>query len=155
MYRDETEPLAPGAPITFVHDGAGPERAWPVRLIGAQPQTMRAAAGTTRVLFRASSADRPPSRAVGRVRGALAVRTALLAPPGAILESPDGPYVLVQVEEGRRFAVRHVELGRASLESVVVLGGLGFAERMVSMSPFFLDAERRTGAASPGPGGGP
>lgn len=155
MYRDEREALAPGAPIAFVLDGEGPERAWPVRLVGERPRSTRAAAGTTRVLFRASSADSPPARAVGRVRGALAARTALLAPPGAVLESPDGPYVLVEVEEGRRFAVRHVELGRASLVSVVVLGGLRFAERMVSMSPFLLDAERRAGAASPGPGGAP
>jgi multidrug efflux pump subunit AcrA (membrane-fusion protein) len=64
-------------------------------------------------------------------------------PAGAVLESPDGPYVLV-IAPGRGTASkRFVDIGRTVSGLAAVVGGLDLREQVVSANAFFWDAERR------------
>ena len=75
----------------------------------------------------------------------------LLIPAGAVLRSPDGPFVLVAIDqEGtpRTFSRRPVALGRVVFGFATVLGGVRESDRVVIGSAFFLDAERRLGIQS-------
>ena len=80
---------------------------------------------------------------VVRVRYTLPRRHELAVNTGALLESPDGPFVLVASNDGRTFTVRHVQLGRVFPGFAVVLAGVAASEQVAPMGTFFLDAERR------------
>jgi hypothetical protein len=68
----------------------------------------------------------------------------------AILQSPEGPYVLVAVPERQELAKRPVQLARFLGRFAVVLAGLEPDERVLVRDAFFYDAERRLQL---GPGG--
>jgi len=73
-------------------------------------------------------------------------REALVIPSSAVLQSPDGPYVLVQQPDGTgAFTRRPIQVGRTSSGQQVVLSGLSRDERVMVRSAFFLDAERLLG----------
>jgi hypothetical protein len=73
-------------------------------------------------------------------------RDVLTVPSSAILQSPEGPYVLAWTGGGR-FEKRPIEIGETFLKQgfAVVLSGLQPHERVVSRAAFFLDADRRLG----------
>jgi len=64
-------------------------------------------------------------------------------PVAAILESEDGPYVLVVSADGHVLTRRAVEIGRVFGGVAAVISGLVSSERVLTGSAFFLDAERR------------
>jgi hypothetical protein len=71
-------------------------------------------------------------------------RTVLTVPDGAILQSPEGPYVLRSIG-GFNFEKRRIEIAETfSKQGVaVVLSGLAPQDRVVARASFFLDADRR------------
>ena len=79
-------------------------------------------------------------------------RDVLAVPAAAIVQSPEGPYVLEPVGDG--FHKRPIEIGETFLKQgfAVVLSGLGVHDRVVSKATFFLDADRRLGSRA-GEGG--
>ena len=76
-------------------------------------------------------------------------REALTIPSAAVLQSAEGPYVLVlQPDRASAFTRRPIQLGRTSSGQSVVQAGLLPGERVVVRSAFFLDAEGRLGPGS-------
>lgn len=72
-------------------------------------------------------------------------RQVLTVPASAVLQAPDGPYVLVPVGSFR-FEKRPIEIGETFLKEgfAVVLSGVHVNERVVARATFFVDADRRT-----------
>jgi hypothetical protein len=73
-------------------------------------------------------------------------REVLGVPASAVLQSPEGPYVLAWVD-GLKFEKRQIEIGETFLKQgfAVVLSGLTARDRVVSKATFFVDANRRLG----------
>jgi len=72
----------------------------------------------------------------------------LVVPSDAILESPQGPYVMMASADGRTFTKRPVQIGPIVAGLAVVQSGVDEGERVVAMHVFSLDAERRLHAAA-------
>jgi hypothetical protein len=70
-------------------------------------------------------------------------REALVVPSTAILESPEGPYVLTGSIADHKFARRPVEIGEVFSGMTTVVSGLGERDMIVAMNAFFIDAEWR------------
>jgi len=146
FYDDQIAVLRAGEPGTFT-PGDAPAAAVPVRRID-RPVT-RADASTSRVAFRPASAD--PALRTGRA-GWLEVaprpRQVLAVPASAVLQAPEGPYVLAATG-GFAFEKRPIRVGENFQKQgfVVVLDGLRPNERVVARAAFFLDADRRAGVA--------
>ena len=90
--------------------------------------------------------DLPPRDLnVGWVELAPRPRQVLAVPASAILQSPEGPYVLAWTGVGFDFEKRPVEIGETFLKQgfAVVLSGLRVNERVVGRATFFLEADRR------------
>jgi len=108
---------------------------------------------TSRVRFRLDAAAGKQAASlepgqVGWLEVARKPRDVLGVPTSALLQSPEGPYVLVPLRGGR-FEKRPVELGETFIKQsfAVVLSGLQKHELVVSKAAFFVDADRRLGVA--------
>jgi hypothetical protein len=102
---------------------------------------------TSRVTFRLRD-PRAPELApgiVGWVELAPRPRQVLTVAASAILESPEGPYVLAWTGPGFAFERRHIEIGETFQKQgfAVVLAGLAQNDRVVARAAFFVDADRR------------
>ena len=75
-------------------------------------------------------------------------RKTLVVPDSALLQSPTGPYVLTLASDRRAAAKRSVDIGRTLYGFTSIVGGLRDGERIAVMDTFFVDAERRLGAAA-------
>jgi hypothetical protein len=105
---------------------------------------------TSRIRFRlAGKGDRAVALETGQV-GWLVLspraREVLGVPSAAVLQSPEGPYVLAWVG-GLNFEKRPIEIAETFLKQgfAVVLSGLTSHDRVVSKATFFVDADRRLG----------
>ena len=67
----------------------------------------------------------------------------LVVRAGAVLESPEGPYVLVVSEDRRTVTKRPVEVGNVIYGYAAVVSGLRENENVAATHTAFLDAERR------------
>ncbi|HEX3761074.1 MAG TPA: heavy metal-binding domain-containing protein [Kofleriaceae bacterium] len=141
LFRDDLIGLAAGDPATF-YPAAEPTRGIEVRRTVAPAEDRDSA--TVAVRFEVG-ADAP---AVG-AEGALAVparpRELLVVPATAVLEAPDGSYVLVRGPGG--FARRTVQVGRTQQGVVAVLAGLSDGDEVVVTGAFVVDAELGLGRA--------
>jgi hypothetical protein len=83
---------------------------------------------------------------VGWVEMRRKARSVLTVPADAVLQSPEGPYVLRSLGNFT-FEKRAIEIGETfSRQGVaVVLSGLAPLDRVVARAAFFLDADRRLG----------
>jgi hypothetical protein len=107
---------------------------------------------TSRIRFRPDAARtaRAPARLqagqVGWLELPRKAREVLAVPVSAIVQSPEGPYVLAAVGP-YSFEKRPIEIGETFLKHgfAVVLSGLRMHEPVVSRATFFLDADRRLG----------
>ena len=99
---------------------------------------------TSRVRFRGDAAAPVPQPGeVGWLRVGVQRLEVLVVPDAAVLESADGPYVLVTSADGRSLTPRSVQIGRVLGGLAVVLSGLRIQERVLVRGAFFVDAERR------------
>ena len=78
-------------------------------------------------------------------------RQVLAVPASAVVQSPEGPYVLAWTGAGLTFIKRPIEIGETFLKQgfAVVLSGLRANERVVGRATFFVEAERRASEAVP------
>ena len=150
LYRDELLALDAEQPAVF---GPGDVA---VRLLRDRHAAWDDATVAVRIVPAeavAGGARRPA--ATGWVSVTPRNRGALLVPASAVLRSREGPYVLVVGGWGGvapTFSKRPVQLGRSIFGFVAVLAGVGEGDRVAVGSTFFVDAERRRGAAVAGAG---
>jgi hypothetical protein len=149
LYDDQIAALAVDEPGTFTPTQA-PGLSHAIRRTG--DPVVRWDRSTSQVRFRVEAgANRtvPPPRAgqIGWVELERKRRDVLTVPASAIVQSPEGPYVLAALGGGR-FEKRRIEIGETFLKQgfAVVLSGLRNQERVVSKATFFVDADRRLGA---------
>ncbi len=152
FYDDQLEAIAPGAAgtFTFTQDPGAP-----VAVHRTDDPPVRLDDSTSWIRFRAAG-DLRPGRA-GWIELPRKPRRVLGVPVSAILESPEGPYVVVPVGGGR-FQRRPVKIGEtfAGLGVAAVVSGLRMQDRIISREAFFVDAERKLDAPSGStPGGAP
>lgn len=151
FYQEEAAALQPGDRGTFTPSGPG-RRAVEVRLLGGA----RADADSPRVTLRFEvTFDGGAIDACGQDGGApgdgevgwldLGERTleVLVVPAQSVIESPEGPFVMIASDDGRSFPRRGVRLGRTFDGLAVVQGGPEEGQQVVTMGAFLLDAERR------------
>jgi len=148
FYRDQADVIAAGEQGSFSLTRA-PGVVVPVRRTSDEPVVWDAS--TVRIRFRAESAKNGAGPAalhpgdVGWVETAPQPRDVLAVPASAVLQSPEGPYVLAWTGTGYQFEKRPVEIGETFTKNgfAVILSGLRANERVVARATFFVDAERR------------
>lgn len=158
FYNDQIQSLNADEPGTLTLSRA-PRATFTVRRTGDPPVAWDRA--TSRIRFRAdprtgkSAARAPAVGDVGWIEVQPKARNVMAVPASAVLQSPEGPYVLAWVGGGR-FEKRPIEIGETFLKYgfAVVLDGLKVHDRVVSRAAFFLDADRRLGSAAAAPAGG-
>jgi hypothetical protein len=147
LYRDEVPTIAPDEQGVFA-PSALDDVAAEVHLSGEPLAPWDRS--TVRVRFQANPNPGRPLRPgeIGWVRLAAKRREVATVPWYAVLDSAEGPYVLVASADGRRVSKRPIEIGRVFGGLATVVSGLQPRERVVVSTAFFLDAERRLQRAS-------
>ncbi len=150
LYKHDLVGLDENDPALFFHASIASVGV-NVRRTGEPPEAWDAS--TLRVNFRIDPGARAgqPARAgrapVAREAGWLKLparsREVLVVPSGAVLQSPEGPYVLAAEADGRTFSKRRVEIGRVLRGLTVVSSGLHADEAIAVGSAFSLNAEQR------------
>jgi hypothetical protein len=145
LYDDQINALAPDEPGMFAPT-ASPATEIPVTRIAGPP--VRHDRSTSTIRFHVTSGVLPPGN-VGWLKLASKSRAVLGVPASAVLQSPEGPYVLAW-KPGSQFEKRPIEIGETFSRQgfVVVLSGLHASDRVVSRAAFFLDADRRLGGSA-------
>jgi hypothetical protein len=149
FYDDEIAALAEDETGTFTPTD-DPEHGFAVVRVGGAPA--RWDRSTSKIQFRLAptggskrAATPPPAGQVGWVELEPRPRQVLAVPASAVLESPEGPYVLAWTGSGFNFEKRPIRIGETFLKQgvAVVLSGLRVNERVVGRATFFLEADRR------------
>ena len=85
---------------------------------------------------------------VGWLEVAPRPRQVLGVAASAVLQSPEGPFVLAWSGHDYTFVKRPIEIGETFLKQgfAVVLSGLQPNDRVIARATFFVDADRRLGA---------
>jgi heavy metal-binding protein len=151
LYDDQIGALAPDEAGTFVPT-ASPETA--IAVIRSAAPAVRHDRSTSVIRFHVATAAAGGTGAlavgqVGWLKLASKARAVLGVPASAVLQSPEGPYVLAW-KPGGQFEKRPIEIGETFLHQgfAVVLSGLRPSDRVVSKATFFLDADRRLGGSA-------
>ena len=146
FYDDQIAAMEKGDRATFSLTRAT-ERALDVRRTDDAP--VRWDDSTSRIRFRlAPSAARTASLSegdAGWVELARKPREVLTVPASAVLNGPEGSYVLAATAKG--FEKKPVQLGETFVKQgfAVVIAGLSLHDRVLARAAFFLDADRRLG----------
>jgi len=85
------------------------------------------------------------TKEIGSIKLATRLRNGLVVKETAVIQSPEGPYVLIASEDRRTFTKRPVQIGSTLYEYASVVGGAREDEYAVALHTFVLDAERRLG----------
>ena len=98
---------------------------------------------TSELEFRVTAGRGNPSPGtVGWIEIPVRSAPALVVPSSAVLQSPEGPAVLVQLGEGSRLSRRQVTVGRSRVGMTVIVSGISAADRVVTRGAAFLDREQ-------------
>ncbi|HVV53360.1 MAG TPA: heavy metal-binding domain-containing protein [Polyangia bacterium] len=149
FYDDEIEALDAEEIGTFTPAGA-PARGFAVRRLPGAATAWDRSTARVRFAFDAGPrGDAPRAGRAGWVELAPRPRQVLAVPASAVLQSPEGPYVLAWTGRGFTFERRPIEIGETYLKDgfAAVLSGLQVNERVVARATFFLEADRRAGGA--------
>jgi hypothetical protein len=147
VYDDALPTLVPGDRLIF-HPTAAPSS--PVEVTATPGPFPRWDRSTSRVELRPAPGARLVRGTVGWVEGPARSRSQRMVSISALLEGPDGPYVLVRAGTGG-FVRRPVRIGRTLDGSAAVVDGLEEGERVLVRSAFFVDAEQRLAAGLEAP----
>ncbi len=143
LYRDQLPALDPGEIVTF-SPTMRPETTVELRLDPGRVEEWDASLSLVHFhLAGAGARPEMPRGSVGWVKLPARPRHMQVVPAGAVLESPDGPYVLVIGGDRRSASKRPISVGRTVTGLAAVVGGLALHEQVVSANAFFWDAERR------------
>jgi len=146
FYNDEISALDADERGIF-SASAAPGSSWPVRVADMPPTPWDEATAAVHLAVVGVGAA-PAAGTVGWVKLAPRARKTLVVPDSALLQSPTGPYVLTLASDRRAAAKRSVDIGRTLYGFTSIVGGLRDGERIAVMDTFFVDAERRLGAAA-------
>ena len=144
LYRDELATLGAEERARFVPSDA-PDAAIEVERAAAEPVIHTTLADVVFHAVRGAAA--PPAGAIGWVKLAYRSRDMLVVRSSSIIQSADGPYVLVFSAQKATLAKRRIEVGKDFAGMTAVLGGLRDKEYVVMGNTFSFDAERRQQAA--------
>jgi hypothetical protein len=146
FYNDQIDSLAADEPGSFSLADS-PEITFPVRRTA--DSAIHWDASTSRIRFRLDTGRVAPNPAPGPGRtGWLEVarkpREVMAVPASAVVQSPEGPYVLLSTASGA-FEKRPIAIGETFIKQgfAVVLSGLRANDRVVARATFFLDADRK------------
>jgi hypothetical protein len=142
IYRDQAKLLMAGeegqfwslsvpGPGIAVRAGSEPPEPWD--------------ASTVRVRFHAAPGVKLPANGTGSVKFATRERKDLVIREGAVLRSPEGPYVLVATDDRHTLTKRRIEVGSIIYGYASVISGLKEDEWVVALHAFELDTARRRG----------
>jgi hypothetical protein len=144
LYKDEIAELAPSEQAQFFAASA-PSRAIPVEWMLEPEQASDDPTSQARFHVTAHGDNfRAESTQVGWLKLQHKKREALVVPASALLQSPEGPYLLVFLPEQHALKKRNVAIGKTLDGFTAVVSGLGDRELVVGMGAFFVDAERRS-----------
>jgi hypothetical protein len=140
LYRDELATLADDERAELI----------PAAAPGA-PIAVRRAAGTpvvhatlADVEFRAEPGAAPPAAGeVGWIKLAHRSRDMLVVRASSIIQSSDGPYVLVFSSQSGTVTRRKIEIGKEFMGMTAIMAGLRDKEFVIMANAFSFDAERR------------
>ena len=139
LYADQVPTLEPGERAIFAPT-AEPRAE---RQVGLAPGPAEAWDRSTSLVRFAAAGPALEPGTVGWVKLAARPRPMTVIPANAVLESPEGPYVLVVSRAQGTAHKRAIEIGRTATGLTSVLAGLALHEQVVSVNAFFWDAERR------------
>jgi len=142
VYRDQAKLLVPGEEGQF-WSLAAPGPGMAVRVGGEPPEPWDGS--TVRVRFHAAPGVTLPAKGTGSVKLATRLRRDLVVREGAILRSPEGPYVLVATNDRHTLTKRRIEVGSIVYGYASVISGLQEDEWVVALHAFALDSARRLG----------
>lgn len=146
VYRDEAELIRPGeealfTPSTPPKDGVPPG----IKVLATDDAPVKWDARTVLVRFRGDAATLPVA-STGSIKFATRVRRGLVVRAGSIVQSPEGPFVLVVSDDRRTMTKRPIEIGNIIFDYVAVISGLKEGENVAARHLFSLEAERRLSA---------
>ena len=146
VYKDQAQLLVPGEIGQFSALG-GPTPGIDVRVGNEPPEPWDGS--TVRVRFHAAPGVKLPANGTGSVKFATRLRHDLVVREGAILRSPEGPYVLVATNDRHTLTKRRIEVGSIIYGYASVISGLKEDEWVVALHAFTLDTARRLGWRAP------
>jgi hypothetical protein len=159
LYRDELATLADHERAVFVPSAAPGDELAVVRAVTPPPVIHAALADVAFVVAPGAApgaapgvapgapAAAPPPGQVGWIRLAHRTRDVLVVRASSVIQSSDGPYVLVFSSQAGTLARRKVEVGKEFLGMTAIVGGLRDKEFVIMANAFSFDAERRLQAA--------
>jgi hypothetical protein len=144
LYRDELASLAPDELAELV-PATAPDA--PIRLRrDAIPPLIQGALARIRFHVEPGASASTPAGA-GWIKLANKVRAVLVVRSTAIINSPDGPYVLVFSADRGAITRRRVEIGKDYGGMTAIMSGLSDKDYVVMANTYSFDAERRQKAA--------
>ena len=142
VYKDQAKLLVAGEEGQFASLN-GPGATSAVRVDSEPPEPWDGS--TVRVRFRAAPGVVLAANVTGSVKFATRLRHDLVIREGAVLRSPEGPYVLVATNDRHTLTKRRVEVGSIMYGYASVISGLKEDEWVVALHAFTLDTARRLG----------
>ena len=148
FYNDQIAALAPDELATFT-PGDSPAATVAVRRTADAPMAMDRS--TSRIRFQpAKGAARLAGGRTGWLEAAPRPRAVVGVAASAVLQSPEGPYVLAWTGHDYTFVKRPIDIGETFFKQgfAVVLAGLQPNDRVIARATFFVDADRRMGGSA-------
>jgi hypothetical protein len=144
LHRDEAELLKPDEealfyPSTRPKDGSPPG----IKVHATNEPPVGWDRATVLVRFHVDSGARLSPDQTGSIKFATRIRKGLVVRASAVLESPEGPYVLVVAADRRTLTKRPIVIGTVLYGYAALVSGLRENESVAVTRTFFLDAERR------------
>ena len=142
FYDDQIAALGPDERGSFVPTQT-PQASLSVRRTLEPPLRWDRSTSGLRFRFDVGSAAAEAGQ-VGWLSLAPRPRQVLTVPASAVLQSPEGPYVLMAIGD-YRFVKQSIEIGATYLKEgfATVLSGVRVNDRVVARATFFVDADRR------------
>jgi multidrug efflux pump subunit AcrA (membrane-fusion protein) len=147
LYRDELATLGADEHAEFVPSATPDAIDRPVK-VQRDAREPAVHATLADVVFRPQPGAAPPSSGqVGWVKLSYKTRDMLVVRASSVIQSTDGPYVLVFSAKLGTLTRRKVEVGKEWEGMTAIVGGLRDKEFVVMGDTFSFDAERRQQAA--------
>jgi hypothetical protein len=150
--RDQAELLKPGEEGLFLPQ-SGPRGPLPhglkVHVAEQAPEAWDASTALIRFRLDDHAGAKLEPKEIGSVKFATRLRKGLVVKESAIIQSPEGPYVLIASADRKTLTRRPVEVGAILYDYADVVGGAREDEYAVALHTFALDTERRLGRRVP------
>jgi hypothetical protein len=147
LYRDELATLGVDERAEFVPT-ADPDASTKVQRDAQAPVVHATLADVKfRPIPGAAGTAAPPAGQVGWVKLVYRVRDMLVVRASSVIQSADGPYVLVFSAKLGTITKRRVEIGKEFMGMTAIMSGVRDKEYVVMANTFSFDAERRLQAA--------